>query len=405
MLARPRLILGSLGLLVLLGCSGGSGHQSSYAYLVNGVAVADLDGNGLPDILGMVSVDVDGAPAQGYVATRLQNAAGAFVLPSRFGVGRGPANLVAADVNGDGRMDLVVANAHEQTVTVRLADAAHPGSFLPAVTLPLSGRTPLDVAVGDLNGDGLLDIAVAAPTVASPTGAPLPAPAVTVFFQTPGTSLAFGPPVSFLVGGNPQAVAIADLDGNGRADLAVATSANTVAVLLQTITGTMGAAVSYPTGVQPVALKAADLDGDGKLDLLTTNWGAATGPDTQGLSVLLQTSGGAFAAPVHCATDFRSAALAVGDLNGDGRLDVVVANAGLPGDPGSVSVFLQSPTTPGALNSPTNYVGVWGPMGVALADLNGDGLPDLVLADGDLVVRFSRSSSPGTFGTPSFFYY
>ena len=111
---------------------------------------------------------------------------------------------------------------------------------------------------------------------------------------------------------------------------------------------------------------------------------------------------GTFLAPAHYVTGYRSTALAVGDLNGDGKLDVAVACEGLPGDPGVVSVFLQ--TTPGVLLPAVNYRGVWGPMGVAIADIDGDGHPDLVLADGDIVVRLNSAVSPGTFGSPLFFY-
>jgi hypothetical protein len=393
MITRYRWFLGSLGILALLGCSGSdTTYGPAYGEVVNAMAVADIDGNGFPDILGVVSTNVGATSTQGYVSTRLQTAAGAFAMPARFGVGTGPASLVVTDVNGDGRPDLVVANARDQTVSVRFADPAKPGFFLPAVVLTTPGRTPLDVAVGDINGDGRMDIVVAASGANS----------VLVFTQT--AAGAFNPPVAYAVGGDPQAVTVADLDGNGLADIAVATGANGVSVLLQTSAGVFASTVDYATGVQPVAIKAVDLNGDGKLDLLTANFGATTSPGTQGLSVLLQGAPGTFAAPVHYTTAYRATALAVGDLNGDGKPDVAVACEGLPGDPGAVSVFLQDPATPGALLAPVNYRGVYGPMGVAIGDMDGDGHPDLVLADGGIVVRFNSNTTPGTFGSPTFFY-
>ncbi len=392
---RPRsaLLFGSLGVLALLACSSSDLHPGpSSSYLVNAIAVADIDANGLPDILGLVSTEFNGASTQGYVSTRLQSSAGTFVMPTRFGVGAGPSNLVVADLNGDGRPDLVVANADDHTVSVRLADSARPGFFLPATVLATPGRVPLDVAVGDLNGDGRTDIVVAASGGNS----------VLVFTQT--AAGAFDAPVGYAVGGDPQAVTVADLDGNGRADIAVATAASTVSLLLQTGAGVFATAVDYVTGVQPVAIKAADLNGDGKLDLLTANFGAASSPGTQGLSVLLQTTPGVFAAPVSYVTEYRPTALAVGDLNGDGKPDVAVACEGLPGSPGAASVLLQSATSPGTLLAAVNYPGTYGPMGVAIADMNGDGKPDLVLADGDIVVRLNSATTPGTFGPPNYFY-
>lgn len=394
---HARMLLGSLGILTLLGCYS---HDHNYyapssSYVVNAIAVADIDANGFPDILGVVSTDLGGMPTQGYVSTRLQMSAGSFALPpTRFGVGTGPANLVVTDINGDGRPDLVVANADDHTVSVRLADPARPGFFLTAIVLSTPGLTPLDVAVGNLSGhaDGLLDVVVAASGANN----------VLIFNQTSAGT--FSAPVSVAVGGDPQAVTVADLDGNGFADIAVATTANTVSVLLQTSAGVFAPKVDYTTGVQPVAIKAADIDGDGKLDLLTANFGAATTPGTQGLSVLIQGAPGTFAAPIHYTTAYRAVALAVGDLNGDGKPDVAVACQGLPGDPGAVSVLLQDATTAGALLTAVNYRGAFGPMGVAIADMDGDGRPDLVLADGDIVVRFNSPTTPGTFGPSNFFY-
>ncbi len=407
------LTLGSLGILTLLACSSSSNNSGPVSsYLVNAIAVGDLDGNGLPDILGVVSRDVDGQPAQGYVSTRLQNPDGSFVLPTRFGLGRAPANLAIADVDGDGRLDLVAANAEDQTVSVRLGDPTRPGFFLPALVLATPNRTPLDVAVGDLNGDGLPDLAVATSAPVGSTSLPVTAAAVTVFLQivpinpAPST-VSFGPSATFTVAGDPQAVLIADLEGDGRQDLAVATATNSVSVLLQTPAGTLASATDFPTGIQPVAIKAADLNGDGLLDLVTANFGAALSPNNQGLSVLLQTTPGTFAAPMHYPTGYRASALAVGDLNGDGKPDIAVACAGLPGDPGAVSVLLHTApaaAAPGTYLGAVNYPGAWGPMGVAIADMDGDGLPDLVVADGDITVRFNRTTVPGTFDPPRFFY-
>jgi len=402
MRSPARLFLGSLITLALFGCYHSDSNYAygpSSSYLVNAIAVADVDGNGLPDILGLVSTDLGGMPTQGYVSTRLQISAGNFALPpTRFGVGIGPANFVVADINGDGRPDLVVANADDQTVTVRYADPAKPGFFQPAVVLPLPGFTALDVAVGNLSGhtDGRLDIVVA--------GAATPGVSSVQIFYSTGIPGVFNGGF-YAVNGYPTAVTVADLDGNGLDDIAVALTSNAVSVLLQTSPHVFAPAVTYPTGVQPVAIKAADLKGDGHLALLTANYGDTFGPNNQGLSVLIQgTTPGTFGPPVNYTTEYRASGLAVGDLNGDGKPDVAVACQGLPGSPGAVSVLLQDPANHGALLPAVNYAGTYGPMAVAIGDMNGDGHPDLVLADGDIVIRFNSASTPGTFGPPNFFY-
>ena len=249
--------------------------------------------------------------------------------------------------------------------------------------------------MADLNGDTYPDVVVAADGASS-----------VLLFTQAVTGRTFNAPVSLAVGGAPTSVAIADVNGDGLPDLVVATSAGVVSVLLGNGDGTFQAHVDYTVGPNPVSVKVADLDGDGRPDLIVANNGTSLAPTTKGLSILLQNAApaaaGTFGAAVtYDVGDAGSTCVAVGDLNGDGKPDIVVSNFGLPGLPGSVSVLLQDPASPGTFKAPVLYTGLQGPTSVAIGDLNGDGLPDLVIGDGGLFVRLQTPGQPGLFGLPS----
>jgi len=388
--------LGTLGLLTVLGCSGSdSDPQFSSGFVTQAAVVADLDGGGTPDILTANAVYNNGSSSAGFLTARLQQAAtpGTFLDPLRTDAGRYPLAIAVGDINGDVRPDAVVAcylaTSGTYAVDVHLQSPTTAGTFQGPLRLSVGNRRPLDVALADVKGEGRLDIVVAASGSND----------VLVFFHdtTPGTFLA---PLSLAVSGDPAAVAVADLAGSGSMAIAVAMANGKVAVLRQgTTAGTFQTPVEYVTGWDPVALKVADLDGDTHPDLLTANYSNGTG----GLSFLRQDPAqpGVFlAAQTFDAEDYASASLAIGDVNGDGALDVVVANAGLPGYTGTVAVFPQDPAHPGVLLVPDLYRGYYGPISVTIADLKGDGHPALVLADGDPAIRWPDPANPGMFLPP-----
>jgi hypothetical protein len=390
-----------------LACVGHSYYGGPYDYpgtaAAAAVAVADVNGDGKLDL---VSTQPGVLAGSGFVSVLLQapGQPGGFQGPFRSAAGVNPGNLAVASLGGSAGPAVAVVNGQvavnpsaANTVSVLLPNSAQPGAFLAPVTLPLGTRNPVDVAMGDLTGSGSMDIAVAADGGND----------LLVFFQgaTPGS---FNAPVSLALGGAPTAVAMGDLTGAGQLDLVAATSANSVSVLLHDPAnpGRFLGHVDYPVGAGPVAVKIADLLGNQRPALAVVNYGASLAPTTQGLSVLLQdpAAAGTFQAAVTYATgDYNSDAVAVADLNNDGLLDLVVANYGLRNTPGSLSVFLQDPAHRGAFLSPSVYPGSNGPTSVAIGDLNGDGLPDLASADGDIVVRYQVAGQPGVFGPPVHF--
>jgi hypothetical protein len=216
-----------------------------------------------------------------------------------------------ADVNGNGHPDLVVANNKSGTVSVLLGNGN--GTFQSAVNFAV-GTTPLSVAVADVNGDGKPDLVVAnygSNTVSVLVG------------KGDGT---FQAATNFAVGTGPKSAAVADVNGDGRADLVVAnygtssSPGNTVSVLLGNADGAFQSAVNYTVGSAPREVAVADVNGDGRPDLLTANYGSNS------VSVLLGNGNGTFKSADNYAVGTAPVALAVADVNGDGIPDVVMAN-------------------------------------------------------------------------------
>jgi hypothetical protein len=194
------------------------------------VAVADLNGDGAPDIVA-ATFDSNGNNGAVYVFYQDPHNRGTFAPPVVFPAGAQPQSVKIADVNGDGLPDLIVANFGPGSdgkgsagVSVLLQDAAHPGSFLPPVTYSTPGAS-IDVAVADLNGDTKPDLAVANLAPAS-TGS------VSVLLQDPAHPGQFLAATSYAALGQPLSVAIADLNGDGHMDIALADGPS-AGVLLQ----------------------------------------------------------------------------------------------------------------------------------------------------------------------------
>jgi hypothetical protein len=276
------------------------------------------------------------------------------------------------------------------------------GTFMPAVNI-VTGGQPNQVVAGDLTGSGAArDLALADN---SPSGNAI---ILVHDAANPGQFLA---PIMLSTNNFTPSVAIGSI-GNGKVAVVAATyDANgnngAVYVFVETSTSpvTFAAPVTFPAGAQPQAVRIADVNGDGLPDLVVANYGPGTdGTGLAGVSVLLQnaSSPGTFLAPVSYQTPFGAVDVAVGDLNGDGRPDLVVASLD-PDFTGAVSVLLQNPApaTAGTFAAATVYPGMGQPLSVAIGDLNGDGHPDIAVADGtSATVLLQNAASPGTFANP-----
>ena len=283
----------------------------------------------------------------------------ALSAPRGFDAGSGPQSVAVGDFNGDGKPDLAVVNSYSNNVSILLGNGD--GTFQIHVDYP-TGAQPGSVAIGDFNGDGKLDLAV----VNSYSNN------VSVLLGNGNGT--FQPAVSYGTGSGtgPAFVAVGDFNHDGKLDLAVANSnSSNVSVLLGNGDGTFQTAVNYDVGGAPTSIAVGDFNHDGKLDLAVAV--PVPGPSTY-VSVLLGNGDGTFQTAVNYNAPYAPDAVAVGDFNGDGNLDLVVGNRS-----SNISVFLGNGD--GTFRTAVNYSAGYNPSSVAVGDFNNDGTLDLAVAN------------------------
>jgi hypothetical protein len=342
-----------------------------------GIAVADVNGDGFPDIVVTNGTD-------NTLTVLLGNGQGKFTAKAPIATGATPVSVAIADFNGDSIPDLAVANSVGNSVSIFLGVGN--GTFQTPTNIS-AGLYPQSVAIADLNNDGKFDLAVADGSGNNVTA---------LLGNGNGT---FQPGVQFASGAKTVFAAIADINGDGKPDLVVANAdlvPGEVTILYGNGNGTFQTGFNYPTGTNPQAIVTANFNCDTHADLAIANAGSNT------ISVLLGNSSGTFTPGSTLQTDNHPVSIVSADFNHDGVPDLAVVNS-LSGD---VTVFLANSNCTG-FNPPVNYslgAGV-NPVSIAAADFNGDGYLDLAIADegsatslGGVIVLLNNQD--GTFGSP-----
>jgi predicted outer membrane repeat protein len=321
------------------------------------IALANFTGSPLLDLAianaANASVSVlSGAGSGGFMAAP----------HSPYTVGIGPFSLAAGDFNGDGWTDLAVANDGDNTISILINNGGN-GFLLSPVSLKTGGGSPVAVRVADVNGDGKADLVVANAGDGSPGSVSISV----LLGDGKGNFTLSGAPVA--LPSSPTSLEVADFNGDGIPDAAVATSDGHVRVLMGV--SAFGGQTTLSSGSARASLAAGDLNGDGKPDLVVADLAGNR------ISVWLGDGAGGFSpAPGSpFAAGHIPQSVAIGDMNGDGVLDLVVADS----DGNDLSIFqgYGDGSFRPAISVPAGIT----PFFVVVGDFNGDSIPDLAVAN------------------------
>ena len=347
------------------------GQDATYPalYRVRSISVADFDRDGTLDVA--AATDAESSTGEKHVSIFTGNPNGTLGPRRDYPAGNGYPELDTGDVDADGITDLVVIDILETSSgSVALLRGLPDGSFATAQEFPC-GPNSVGIEMGDFNGDGRSDVAVANNSFPS---------SVSILLAAPGGG--FAAPVAYPIGYSPYSLTSDDFDGDGDLDLAVVRS-GFVSVFLGAGDGTFGAAVDYGAGGNATEIASGDIDQNGSVDLVVGNLG-------YGLIVFRGAGDGTFLDTFSIPFQAYVRSIVIGDVDGDGRRDLITACDNY----GTVFVLFGDDGT----FSRQTHIGVGlSPLDVAAGDWNHDGRLDLVagLNAGAAIVSLVQKGAGG----------
>ncbi len=319
------------------------------------VVVRDFNGDGFLDVVTANFVTND-------ISLLFGNRHGGFRAARRFSVGQEPRSMTTGDFNSDGKEDVATANSASGDVSVLLGRGPGGFGFEKAISLQIDAFST-DVAVGDFNRDGRLDLV----TVNQPSQGPLDGTVSILLGRGTGR---FRPVKTFLAG-DPWSVAVDDFDRDGIEDLITAdANPDNISVMFGNGDGSFQPPQFFPTGEFPVLIELGDFDRDGAPDAVTFN------EESGDIAILFGNRDGSFQAPQHFNLGDFPSEVAVGDFNRDGALDLSAIDAGLDNvvvSLGNGDGSFQTPQSFSVREDVRRDV-----LGISLGDFNRDGALDIV---------------------------
>ena len=344
------------------------------------IRVSDLDGDGKPDIV--VANYTAGSISVFRNTSVTGNINVANFVRNDFTAGTGATFISVADLDNDGKQDVIVANQGENTISIfKNISTSGNISFSSQIKIA-TPSTPIGIGIGDFDRNGWLDIATANHgngTVSIFTNKGI--------FNAISTNN-FNPRFGLITGLNPITIDVADIDGDSKSDIVVGNyGSNSISIFKNNyISGTLATStfstkLDFNAGNKPGYVKLGDMDGDSKLDVVVLAEGTNSVGILRNISTAGVLSSTSFASRVNFNTGITPYYISVGDLTGNGKLDILITNFG----DGTATVW-QNKATPGSITSSSffkrlNFTVGTKPYAGLLADIDGDAKTDILVSN------------------------